>query len=176
MSLLRRSAAVGIVVMGCVAACGGSGDDTVDGSTDGNASDQANDAKLEAGPDVAHDVAKDVAQDVTPDNTTDAIDDSSDATDAPSDATDASVDAPVDSPADVVTTDGGGCIDNSGCATLYYCEKGNGNCGGTGTCTLRPTFCPLFVAPVCGCDKTTYTNSCFCHSAGETEAYAGGCE
>jgi hypothetical protein len=172
MSLLRCSAAVGIVVMGCVAACGGSGDDTLDGSTDGTTSDQANDAKLEAGPDVAHDVA----QDVTSDTTTDAIDDSSDGADAPSDATDASADAPVDSPPDVITGDGGGCIDNSGCSTLYYCEKGNGNCGGTGTCTLRPTACPLYVAPVCGCNKMSYTNSCFCHAAGETEAYAGDCE
>jgi len=161
-------AALGVVAVGCVASCGGSGDDTLDGSTDATTSDQESDAKSEASVDTGADVAKDVAADTT----TDAIDESTQ--DASSDATDASADSPSESSVDA--GDGGGCSSNSDCSLTDYCEKGNGNCGGTGTCVMRPTVCNNIAMPTCGCNKTTYANPCFCHAAGQTVDYIGACE
>ncbi len=152
--------------MAWVVACGTSGDNTLDGSTDAldGAGDQTVDSKPESS---TKDVTADVPGDVATDAPSDAIDES--APDAPSDAlTDASTDA--------ITGDGGGCSSNTDCASTDYCEKGLGNCGGTGTCMARPKFCPLIYIPVCGCDKTTHTNTCASHRSGWTVAYNGVCE
>jgi hypothetical protein len=106
----------------------------------------------------------------------DAADGSSNdvAQDAPADVV---LDVPLDVAPDVpITGDGGGCTSNADCSTGDFCEKTEGDCGGTGMCMAKPFACPLFVSPVCGCDKKTYTNYCYAQQAGVSLAYGGGCE
>jgi hypothetical protein len=67
----------------------------------------------------------------------------------------------------------GTCTDNSMCSSADYCA-GTG-CGTPGTCTVRPTICPLIVSPVCGCDGRTYSNSCIANTAGQRVAHTGMC-
>ncbi|MEM7436920.1 MAG: Kazal-type serine protease inhibitor domain-containing protein [Myxococcota bacterium] len=56
------------------------------------------------------------------------------------------------------------CTDNSPCEADEYCAADG--CDVEGTCVDRPTVCPLILAPVCGCDNNTYSNSCTAQSAG----------
>jgi len=87
-------------------------------------------------------------------------------------------DADVDSssPPDSSTDAGSGCTSNSDCTLKQYCDKGVGNCSGTGKCLATPMVCPLIYMPVCGCDKKTYNNSCEAHRARVNEDYKGVCE
>ena len=159
MSWLRRC-----LILGLVASCGGSSDDT-DASLDAAPDQSTLDAQADVRADGSHDAA---VQDVSADTTT----------------TDASADAPVDSAPDVVDASvdvsvdvgGGGCSTNADCSTADYCSKAVGDCGGVGVCMARPFVCPFIVAPVCGCNKATYTNSCYAARGGVDVAYKGACE
>lgn len=59
-----------------------------------------------------------------------------------------------------------GCISNVECSSAQYCAKAPGNCDGVGSCEPRPELCPMFFAPVIGCDGQTYNNACEAAAAG----------
>jgi len=90
------------------------------------------------------------------------------------DATDDSATA-IDSAPDAQQLDGGACSSNSDCVSAEYCEQGTGNCGGLGTCELRPSLCPYTYIPVCGCDSITYDNDCYARGAGQSILHDGAC-
>lgn len=142
-----------------IIACGGSGDDLLDDS-----GTPATDATTDQGK-------------------ADSPSNDSPSADSPS------ADAPDDSPSDggiVLDTgldapikDGGinGCLSNNDCnGNTFYCEKGTGNCSGSGQCMQKPQFCPQIYKPVCGCDKQTHSNDCYAHAAGTSVMYNGACE
>jgi hypothetical protein len=54
-----------------------------------------------------------------------------------------------------------------------YCA-GSG-CGTPGVCTPEPRTCSTLDQPVCGCNGTTYANSCLAAESGERVSYDGGC-
>ena len=66
------------------------------------------------------------------------------------------------------------CRANDECEPTAYCAA-VGDCAGPGHCEPRPDACPLPVAPVCGCDGTTYGNSCVATMVGVRVAYPGEC-
>jgi len=175
--MLKKLACSGVVGMALVAACSGSSDDG-DAGLDATSDQTIVDAPHEAAADVAQqdvtqqDVANDVTQqDVTQDAAVDAAEDTIE--DAPaevskSDASDA---------AKETSTDAGGCTSSSDCLSTEYCDKTFGDCGGTGTCTTIPSFCPTLCSYMCGCDDKTYCNSCYAAVNGRTTiAYTGACE
>jgi len=76
-----------------------------------------------------------------------------------------------------------GCTSNADCATdrsastaALFCQKGTGDCDGTGVCTVSPQTCPMVWSPVCGCDGATYGNACSAHGSRVNVAYPGECE
>jgi len=65
------------------------------------------------------------------------------------------------------------------CATGQFCSfPASAICGradGTGTCATRPDVCITLYRPVCGCDGTTYSNSCAANAAGMSVLHDGAC-
>jgi Kazal-type serine protease inhibitor domain len=118
-------------------------------------------------------------KDATPEKDSSVMDASTDVTVA--DASDSSVlDSSVADASDASVVDasdsGGGCTTNNNCLKKEYCDKGTGNCSGKGACLAVPSLCPQIYNPVCGCDKKTYTNSCYAHAASVSVDYTGVCE
>lgn len=66
------------------------------------------------------------------------------------------------------------------CDDGLYCAYTIGqSCGAgdqQGVCTLASRFCPLFIAPVCGCNGTTYGNSCQAGIGGTSVDRVGPCD
>jgi hypothetical protein len=66
------------------------------------------------------------------------------------------------------------------CRAGLTCEIANGQCGGPGsttpgTCVESPRGCTSERAPVCGCDRRTYSNDCERRAAGVALASQGTC-
>ena len=63
------------------------------------------------------------------------------------------------------------------CGTGEFCKRPEGECAQTaeGECSARPTTCPPFMEPVCGCDGNDYANNCMAAAAGVTVARQGAC-
>jgi len=58
------------------------------------------------------------------------------------------------------------CAKNEDCSAKEFCLFPEGQCSGSGVCTLKSDVCPLYCLPLCGCDLKTYCNAC--------EAYGNG--
>jgi hypothetical protein len=68
------------------------------------------------------------------------------------------------------------CNGDADCGATELCECRVGSCTkANGVCVSRPQLCPDVVAPVCGCDGTTYANDCFREQAGACKLHAGPC-
>ena len=68
------------------------------------------------------------------------------------------------------------CVEHGECAEGHYCAKNMGDCEGEGYCTEIPDDpCPMFWAPVCGCDGQTYSNTCWAQAAGVNVDHEGEC-
>ncbi len=65
------------------------------------------------------------------------------------------------------------CLTNADCTASEYCA--GAGCDVEGTCEARPQVCSSNVAPVCGCDGTTYDNACDAAEAGVRVASNGAC-
>lgn len=62
------------------------------------------------------------------------------------------------------------------CASTEWCDVADGAaCDASGVCRPRPTVCPDYYSPTCGCDGTTYSNPCDAEAAGTDVAYPGAC-
>ena len=62
----------------------------------------------------------------------------------------------------------------------YEESAGGQGCDGTisdaaGVCQTSPELCPDIYAPVCGCDRRTYSSDCDAHSAGQSVLHEGEC-
>ena len=68
------------------------------------------------------------------------------------------------------------CNADSDCGPGAFCECRGASCTKTGgVCRPQPQVCPDIVAPVCGCDGTTYANDCLRQQAGACRLHAGAC-
>jgi hypothetical protein len=63
------------------------------------------------------------------------------------------------------------------CDADHFCKRDEGACASDaqGVCTSLPVTCPATLAPVCGCDGQTYSNSCFADVAGVAVQHDGPC-
>ena len=65
-------------------------------------------------------------------------------------------------------------------ATVFGLEKDQVcvmiHSGSRGLCVGRPSACPEYAEPVCGCDGTTYANSCLARAGGSDVARSGACD
>lgn len=64
------------------------------------------------------------------------------------------------------------------CAANEFCDYPDDICGaddGTGVCRPRPEGCPDVEMPVCGCDGSSFGNSCEANSSGNDVNRLGGC-
>jgi hypothetical protein len=72
----------------------------------------------------------------------------------------------------------GGLVANACDDGLYCAYSIDQACGAgdqQGVCTLGSRFCPLFIAPVCGCNGHTYGNSCQASTGGTSIDRVGPC-
>lgn len=69
---------------------------------------------------------------------------------------------------------GGACASNLDCKTGQFCELDS--CGGsTGTCADIGSSCSTIYDPTCGCNDTSYSNSCERQKASVSQKNAGRC-
>jgi hypothetical protein len=66
------------------------------------------------------------------------------------------------------------CFDNSACASGRYCQKSEGLCEESGTCSNRPESCSPGGTGVCGCNGINYDNTCMAAKAGTSIDFGGG--
>jgi hypothetical protein len=72
----------------------------------------------------------------------------------------------------------GTCGSSSECTSDEFCSIANGVCltpKSLGFCKVKPASCAQVLAPVCGCDGKTYSNSCEASIAGVSVAASGVC-
>ncbi len=143
--------------------------------------DGMTDVSLEDGtettPDATPDTAPDTAPDVSPDGPVDvALEVTSDVVeDAPVDAApDVVEDATVDAAPDIVED---ACITGADqCLGEQFCLAAGCGAGLDGVCTFKPQNCDdALVEGVCGCDGSTYLNTCVAHQSGVAAAGPGAC-
>ena len=67
------------------------------------------------------------------------------------------------------------CKTNTECKDTEFCSKAAGQCTAAGTCTPKPTLCTAELAYVCGCNGSTYSNTCTANAAGQSIAASGKC-
>ena len=72
-----------------------------------------------------------------------------------------------------------GCGGEAGiaCPTGQFCQRDVGICAASaeGVCIALPASCPTTLAPVCGCNETTYDNDCLADLAGVAVLHTGEC-
>jgi hypothetical protein len=68
----------------------------------------------------------------------------------------------------------GGCNSNADCTSTQYCDMPLG-CTPPGVCKARPMICTGLYDPVCGCNYTSYGNTCNAASAGTSVRSKGSC-
>jgi hypothetical protein len=64
------------------------------------------------------------------------------------------------------------------CGADQFCKHEDGACApdAAGVCAHNPAICPATLAPVCGCDGTTYSNACYADVAEIPVQHTGPCE